>query len=304
MPAVFSRTVDMSPDLGCEVGLFEDGVPLSAASTGALKITGDSGSEGPGGSGMGTGTGGATGTGTGAGHSRPLKLRSQANTVDAANVELQRWGMNGKWEREQGFVLPAAFQLENSAAPGQEILAVFPPENDVEKWMVGSVEPDEKHKPKYNDSEILQNNVNVSLGIHHTERVFTTETFDREPRTLPVNRRTLIINRWVSAGGRPESLRILSDGYLSNPAARNAFENIFESRGICVVSGCWTVVRPGDQDRHLRDDGQNPFPIGYERMAAEYPCMQTRPGWVLLHVDQDDTYHSVQYMERAPLLPV
>ena len=150
-------------------------------------------------------------------------------------------------------------------------------------------------------SEILQNNVNVSLGIHHTERVFTTETFDREPRTLLVNRRTLIINRWISVGWRPESLRILSDGYLSNPAARNAFENIFELRGICVVLGCWTVVRPGDQDRHLWDDGQNPFPIGYERMAAEYPCMQTKPGWVLLHVDQDDTYH---YMERVPPLSV
>jgi hypothetical protein len=116
----------MSPDLGSEAGIFEDGVPLTASSRGVLKITGVSGSECPGGSGSGTGTGtdtgtgtgGAAGTGTGTGNSCPLKLSSRANTVDTANVELQGWGMNGKWEREQGFVLPAAFQLENNAGLG------------------------------------------------------------------------------------------------------------------------------------------------------------------------------------------
>jgi len=309
-PTIFGRTVDTSPK--SEVGLVGDVVPLTAAGGLFKRAGGRGGSGGSGGSGGGSG-GSGSGSGSGGTGGRPPKgvqLPSTATTADAAEAELAEWGMTGEWQDQETY-LQAAYQLsdlDGFAERFQWILNLLPKDGQ-SSWDFGEVVPDDAHVQQYTDgSEILVSSINLEYGIHHTEQVFTTETSSStpanpQPRELPVSKRTLIVNRWVSKGGKLEDLRFLSDGYIENKEGQDAFKNLFTARGTAVEKGNWQVVLSTDPDWNVWDDGTNPFPLGYKKMPVDYLKMQSKVAWVVLVIDKDDkAFHAVHYME--PITPL
>ncbi|KAK0648249.1 hypothetical protein B0T16DRAFT_407930 [Cercophora newfieldiana] len=298
-PTIFGRTVSVRPR--SELGLVGDGKPLEIA-----KRAGGGG----GGRGDNPGSGSGSGSNPSGGTERS---RTQATTPGEANNELTSWGMTNLWADEGDDRPPPtlfqelSMQLEDLPAQDRDVAAILEEATQGE-WAWSNVAPDADHRVEYGDgSTILTGGINLEQGIHFTSDVYTTETQDGGPRALPTSKRTLILNRWVSAGGSPKDLRLLVDGMIKNPDVQKAIAAVFAAKGTPIAVGMppdstqVAVIRPSDPEWSKWTDN-NPFAIGYDKMANEYPQMASTPAWAVLVVNEFGEYSTVVYME--PITPL
>ncbi|KAI0809617.1 hypothetical protein GGR55DRAFT_679452 [Xylaria sp. FL0064] len=125
------------------------------------------------------------------------------------------------------------------------------------------------------------------------------DSTNNRQRNLPVNRRGLTYNAWINASGDPAKLQILSDYNIVNEGARKAFEDTFAAKRKVIKDGSFVKINRNDPAWSKWDNGNNPFPDGYETMTIDYSDMQSTISYVMSFVGVDSDYHAVHYLEHV-----
>ncbi|KAI8629707.1 hypothetical protein F5Y19DRAFT_484615 [Xylariaceae sp. FL1651] len=238
----------------------------------------------------GSSNGGSSGSGS-KGPKKTSRLNKGASKGDA-DAELSEWGMmRSLGDQIDG--APTAFQWSDSP----DVLF----KGITGTWQEFGINPDSGHEAEYGKGLIYSYQINIGAGAFHTDLIYTSENPDtKKKRNLPTSRRALTYNAWIREGGDPTKLRILSDDSITNPNARKAFENTFAAKGLNArVKNQYVQVKRGDPAWQKWDNGDNPFPDGYETMTIEYTNMQSTTTSVTLYVDnRKGDYHAIHTLEH------
>ncbi|KAI0965435.1 hypothetical protein F4678DRAFT_476682 [Xylaria arbuscula] len=236
-----------------------------------------------------------SGSGSGSKGSKKTSSLKKGSDPDDADAELSSWGMT-RGDHGSSEYPPTSFNWNEEA---NDLY------NQVGKgtWEQYTIAPDDAHLTEYGSGEIYKYQTNQGAGAFHTHEVFTTEDpISHDPRTLPTNRRDLTYNAWIHAGGDPTKLQILSDENIVNTKARKAFEDTFAAKGLDVTladTDQWVQINRNDPVWSKWDNGDNPFPDGYETMTIDYSDMQSTISYVMLYVDPLGEYHAVHVLEHV-----
>ncbi|KAK8074000.1 hypothetical protein PG994_004899 [Apiospora phragmitis] len=126
--------------------------------------------------------------------------------------------------------------------------------------------------------------VSPAVGGIHIRGIYTAEGIDHQPRPQPVDvqKRALMINRYVDARGKLENLKYLSNWNIENVPGRNAFMNAYNTaRNQEIPEGGYLEIKPGQAGWAEWANDNNPFFKGYQSMFREYP-IRKRIGRVVL----------------------
>ncbi|KAI1774331.1 hypothetical protein F4818DRAFT_442483 [Hypoxylon cercidicola] len=236
------------------------------------------------------------GSGSGSNSSKKKKSTLKAGDESKADGELAEWGLRRDGgESSNDAPMPYHFNDQEN-----DYVAKF----GETQWQSAIISPDQGHTQQYGADPVYKYFTNVEHQAFHTEAVFTTELTDGQSRNLPVNRRALTINSWIEANGDPANLRTVSDENIQNPGARQAFEDVFKAKKGVEISDesvdQFVQMKVSDEDWSKWDNGNNPFPRGYEAMSIDYPSMQSRVAGVTLSIDDGGWYHAIHDLEAVP----
>ncbi|KAI2635809.1 hypothetical protein GGS26DRAFT_589477 [Hypomontagnella submonticulosa] len=213
-------------------------------------------------------------------------------TREAADAELGAWGLQ-RIRHEANDAPPKPFHWDDE---GNEVYKAVEG-----TWKVSSIKADSDHAAKYGTSDVYRYQTNVDAGAFHTDAVYTTEDGNGRARRLPANRRALTYNAWIEAGGDPADLLRLSDDNIENEDAKKAFQAVLDAKQAEVTTSAsgerWVQVSTQDEAWAQWDNGNNPFPAGYRKMAEDYPDMQSQLESVMLYIDATEEYNTVHFME-------